>query len=98
MGEPRHVNNVRRVDFAKGQSRSARARQTAVEKHLHHESSDVAGHSGRDRLKVVAMPSRSVARPHRFAGPKQNALLVIIILLAGMLGAVLAALLLNPTL
>ena len=99
MGEPRHTNNVRRVDFAKGNSRLARARAAeAEEKHL--PRAMLEPRSGEpDRLKVVPLPERRGA-PQRggLTAPKQNALLVVIILLAAMLGAVLAALLLNPTL
>ena len=97
MGEPRHTNNVRRVDFANARSARARQGEAAEEKHLPRAMLEPRS-AEPEPLKVVPLPGRRAGAQRSLTAPKQNALLVVIILLAAMLGAVLAALLLNPTL
>ena len=93
MGEPRHTNNVRRIDFSKAGARNSRLR-----------AEDSAGRqpeSGRlepDRLKVVALPEPRSRRRHRSEKPAQNAMLAVIVVLAALLGALIAAVFLDPSL
>lgn len=93
MGEPRHTNNVRRIDFSKAGARQSRLR-----------AEDLAGRqpeTGRlepDRLKVVALPEPRSRRRHRSEKPAQNAMLAVIVVLAALLGALIAAVFLDPAL
>ncbi|HEX6102754.1 MAG TPA: hypothetical protein VF031_06885 [Alphaproteobacteria bacterium] len=93
MGEPRHTNNVRRIDFSKAGARQSRLR-----------AEDSAGRqpeTGRlepDRLKVVALPEPRSRRRHRSEKPAQNAMLAVIVVLAALLGALIAAVFLDPAL
>ncbi|MDF2763828.1 MAG: hypothetical protein K0S81_822 [Rhodospirillales bacterium] len=93
MGEPRHTNNVRRIDFSKAGARHSRLR-----------AEDSAGRqpeTGRleqDRLKVVALPEPRSRRRHRSEKPAQNAMLAVIVVLAALLGALVAAVFLDPSL
>ena len=89
MGEPGHTNNVRRIDFAKAAAKPARlpadkpaARQQGP------------GPAGRDRLKVVSLPEpRRRRQSHR---PAQSTLVAVIVILATLIGVLVATILLAP--
>jgi hypothetical protein len=93
MGEPKHTNNVRRIDFAKAGAKQSRLR--TEESATRTQDSD---RSDRDRLKIVPLPEPRTRRRHRSDKPSQNALLAVIVILAALLGALIAAVLLDPTL
>ena len=93
MGEPRHTNNVRRIDFSKAGARQSRLRAE--------DSASRQPETGRlepDRLKVVALPEPRSRRRHRSEKPAQNAMLAVIVVLAALLGALIAAVFLDPAL
>jgi hypothetical protein len=91
MGEPKYTNNVRRIDFAKAGAKPSRPRAD--------EPADRAPdstRSDRERLKVVSLPEPRVRRRHRSERPSQNAMLAVIVILAALLGALIAAVFLEP--
>lgn len=87
MGQPQHTNNVRRVDFAKASTRASRTRSKEAEAPTR--SSD------RDHLKVVPLPDTRRRRPRRSVQKLQT---LAIVIMAALLGAFIAALLLDPAL
>jgi hypothetical protein len=89
MGEPKHTNNVRRIDLAKAAAKQSRLRAE--------ESAPRQQESG-DRLKIVPLPEPRARRRHRSEKPSQNALLAVIVILAALLGALIAAVFLDPAL
>jgi len=93
MGEPKHTNNVRRVDFGKAGSKQSRLR---ADDSLARKQEP--GRSERERLKIVALPEPRTRRRHRSEKPSQNALLAVIVVLAALLGALIAAIFLDPAL
>jgi hypothetical protein len=93
MGEPKYTDNVRRIDFGKAGSKSARPRPDGAATR-----SQSAGRADRERLKVVALPESRVRRRRRSERPAQSAMLAVIIVLAALLGALIAAIFLDPAL
>jgi hypothetical protein len=93
MGEPKHTNNVRRIDFAKAGAKQSRLRAEESAPRTHD-----GGRSDRDRLKIVPLPEPRTRRRHRSEKPSQNALLAVIVILAALLGALIAAVFLDPAL
>ena len=93
MGEPKHTNNVRRIDFAKAGAKQSRLR--AEDSAPRQQES---GRPDRDRLKIVPLPEPRARRRHRSEKPSQNALLAVIVILAALLGALIAAVFLDPAL
>ena len=91
MGEPKFTNNVRRIDFAKA---AAKSRPRAEEAARQPEPV----RSSRDHLKVVSLPEPRNRRRSRHQRTPQNALMVVIVVLAALLGALIAAILLDPSL
>ena len=90
MGQPQHRDNVRRVDFAaKASTRSARTRGNEAE-------APRSGGADRDHLKVVSLPEQRRRRTRR--GSVQNLQTLAIVIMAALLGAFIAALLLDPAL
>ena len=104
MGEPRHTNNVRRIDFSKAGARQFADRGPVLAGQSRLRAEDSAGRqpeTGRlepDRLKVVALPEPRSRRRHRSEKPAQNAMLAVIVVLAALLGALIAAVFLDPAL
>jgi hypothetical protein len=93
MGEPKYTNNVRRIDFAKAGARQTRQRADEASARPQE-----TGRSERERLKVVALPEPRSRRRHRSEKPAQNAMLAVIVVLAALLGALIAAVFLDPAL
>jgi len=90
MGQPQHRDNVRRVDFAaKTSTKSGRTRSNEAEARPRNSGSD------RDRLKVVSLPGQRRRRTRR---SMQNLHTLAIIIMAGLLGAFIAVVLLDPPL
>lgn len=90
MGEPRHTGNVRRIDFAKAAAKPARLR--ADEPAARQQE---PGRADRDRLKVVSLPEpHGARRHHRHRAPHDTRMLVIVVL-AALLGAAIAAIVLD---
>ena len=94
MGEPKHTNNVRRIDFSKAGPRPSRARAEPAPL----PSQQEGARSDRERLKVVPLPEPRNRRRHRSEKPAQNAMLAVIVVLAALLGALIAAIFLDPSL
>ena len=94
MGEPKHTNNVRRIDFSKAGPRPARP---GAEPALLRSQQDATRSDG-ERLKVVPLPERRNRRRHRSEKPAQNAMLAVIVVLAALLGALITAIFLDPSL
>ena len=93
MGEPKYTDNVRRIDFGKAGAKGTRPRTDGPPTR-----SQAAGRADRERLKVVALPEPRVRRRRRSVRPAQNAMLVVIVVLAALLGALIAAIFLDPAL
>jgi hypothetical protein len=93
MGEPKHTGNVRRIDFSKAGTRQSRPRADAASPRQ-----PETGRAEPDRLKVVALPEPRGRRRHRSERPSQNAMLAVIVVLAALLGALIAAIFLDPSL
>lgn len=94
MGEPKYTNNVRRIDFAKAGAKQTRQRADEPPARPQEPS-----RTERDRLKVVSLPEPRVRRRHRSSEkPAQNAMLAVIAVLAALLGALVAAVFLDPAL
>ena len=91
MGQPQHRDNVRRVDFtAKASTRSAGTRSKEAEPRPRNSRSD------RDQLKIVSLPEQRRRRTRRES--MQNMQTLAIVIIAALLGAFIAALLLDPAL
>ena len=93
MGEPKYTNNVRRIDFGKAGAKQPRHRADEPPARAQE-----ASRSERERLKVVPLPEPRVRRRHRSEKPSQNAMLAVIVILAALLGALIAAVFLDPAL
>jgi hypothetical protein len=92
MGEPKYTDNVRRIDFKAG-AKGTRPRNEGTAARFQGD-----GRADRERLKVVALPEPRVRRRHRSERPAQSAMLVVIVVLAALLGALVAAIFLDPAL
>jgi hypothetical protein len=91
MGQPQHTNNVRRIDFTKAATRPPRTRPGETEARARN-----FGSADRDQLKVVSLPE-----PRRRPHPRRslhNVQSLAIIIMAALLGALIAAILLDPAL
>jgi hypothetical protein len=90
MGQPQHTNNVRRIDFTKAATRPPRTRPGETEARARN-----FGSADRDQLKVVSLPEPRRRRPRRSLHNVQS---LAIIIMAALLGALIAAILLDPAL
>jgi hypothetical protein len=97
MPEPRNSGNVRRIDFARSAARHARIRNAHGGGHGDGED-DVTRPPGleRDRFKVVPMPEPRALRRRWLL--RQGAMLAMTVLLAAMVGAAVAALVIDLSL
>ena len=92
MGQPQHTNNVRRIDFTKAATRPPRTRPGETEARARN-----FGSADRDQLKVVSLPEPRRRRP-RPRRSLHNVESLAIIIMAALLGALIAAILLDPAL
>jgi hypothetical protein len=90
MGEPKFTDNVRRIDFAKAAKPRARAEDSS--------NKTESVRSSRERLKVVSLPEPRNRRRPRGQRTPQSVLMAIIVILAALLGALIAAIVLDPSL